>query len=283
METTQGIIPDPSAQPMVDGGNGMPSAGVAPTQVDSSADLSAQQNVDGSVQGDLNGGQSNPEDIQKQIQSAVDRERAKFLAEQYKRDREIMELKQLQMQMLQQQVPQQRNPYDPQTQPAEWWDYKLKEDRKQTIDEAKKMWESELTRFMATTAEQQWQQTHPNINIADVKGFAMQRWGTNQVTPQMLDDALLVMNYPQQVANTVRTTQQQTINNLSKSQLGATPIRNATPASSTARYSYEADAQAFKNNNWDYPKDWDADRRKAFDEETDTRRYSTRSSGDRSV
>jgi hypothetical protein len=262
METTQGITLDPSAQ--IDGGNGVPSAGVAPTQLEPSADPSAQ--IDGGVQGGTNGVPQPQEDIQKQIQSEVDKARAKFQADQYRLQQELDNLRNFQTQLLQQQQRPEVNPFDPQTQQVEWWDWKLKQNNREIIAQAKKEWQNEFSQVLNTNAEQQWQQAHPNVSIMELKSIAQQRWGTPNVTIPMLDDLISVMNIPSQVANVVRTTQQQTINNFRQPNIGAMPVRGAQGATASQNvYDYGKMYQEFVDTHGRVYETWTSEAKQAFD------------------
>lgn len=162
-------------------------------------------------------------------------------------------------QMLQQTAPQaQQNPYDPQTQPNEWWAWR----DQQYADTVARKTEERLMGVISNAArsqqESQWQSAHPQVNIADVKAFAQARQIGN------LDDAFTLMTLPQQQRQTVAAAFTQ----FQRPQNSAQPLQGAQGAAQgEVQGRFDMDYQAFVQTNGKVYETWDPARRLAFDQE----------------
>lgn len=275
MDATQGVNNEPSAQTTgFDGGELDTSAGVASPQVDTSAVPSDA--MQGGEQGVIEPVQAAPEDVQRQIQSAVDRERAKWLAEKYALEQQLKQIQELQLAQLRQQQPAvERNPYDPQTEPDKWWKYEMESYGRRIVEESEKRWEQRIQNAIQQTQEMNWINQHQaemarqGITVDHIKAYNRM----NGIPEWNLDVGWKLMNLPSVVANVARQTQQQTINSIRQPQ-GANPVKNTMPASNiSGKYSYEKLAREFEETQGRCYNSWSKEIQDAFDEETRFRRH----------
>ena len=194
---------------------------------------------------------------------------------------------QKQMETSQQQVQRPpQNPYDPQTQSAEWWRHENQTMARTAAEEARRATREEFGQVIQTFQKQQWLSTHSQ---------EMQRLGITQehleafnqmngIPPDNYEVGLKLMMLPTQMNNVARQAQQQTINNFRQPQTGAIPIRGGLPSIvQTPQYSYEVDALEYQNTSGRVYDTWTPEKQQAFDAETDLRRVSMYGSGDRTV
>ena len=168
----------------------------------------------------------------------------KYRAIQAERDRVQFEKSQLQEQLNQTQrqttelmqrfAPQQQqtNPYDPQTQNEQYWDWKLDQKNKQLLVESERMYESKLMGLLQQASEQSWVQQHPDVNVSQIKSQIKYRWGVENPSVSMIEDFHRMSTEPSRVQQTVQsavnqvatTNNQQNINLVRPS---AQPIQNS--------------------------------------------------------
>lgn len=204
LDTTQGTQPDPSAAPQ--GGSVPVSAGVVdpnltPLMTDTSADASAA--VQGAVQGGGQGQATQPDEITRKIQSEVDKVQAKFLAEKYQLEQRIAQIQQ----QTQPQTPQ--NPHDYSTDFPNWFRWEQQQGLRATAEIAQKASMETLQNMIAQANENQWIQTHPNVDVSSLKAFNRM----NGIAEWNLEAGYKLMNYPSQMATVAQTASQQTLNN----------------------------------------------------------------------
>lgn len=262
---TQGITLDPSAV-SGQGGNGAVSAGVVDPNLTASADPSATATQGG----DQGASATVPDEIQRQIQSAIDKQQAKFLAEKYQLEQQIQSMQQTQLALLQSQQQRSVNPYDPNTHPTEWWDWKMQENNKQLLSQAEQAYERKLAGMLQVASQQQWINAHPNEDVNAVRNFARSRWGVENPTSQHLDDALQLMKYPSQMNTVAQNAINQTFNQFRQPNQTASTLRGGVGGAATVapQGSYEQDAKAYVESNGQVYNTWTPDRQKAFDRET---------------
>lgn len=285
METTQGLPIEPSAVALPDGGQIDTSAGVASPQVDSSAVPSDA--TQGGEQGAVEPVQATPDDVlQRQIQSTVDRERAKWQAEAYQREMQWKQQQEFLMKQVQSQTqPVQQNPYDMQTQFPDWQRFEMQSYGKQLLSEAKKTYQEEMQQMVQQANEMTWINQHQldlakaGISVDHIKAYNRM----NGIPDWNLDIGWKLMNMPSVVANVARQTNQNAINTIRQPQTGASPIRGASPAlATTPKFSYEKLALEYQQNPRVFDS-WDKGLQDAFMEETNSRRYNMRAPGDRNA
>lgn len=231
MDELQGTAQIPSDSQS--GGIDPASAGVLPTVGNTSADPSAVNQ--GGNQGANPNGAIQPDEIQRQVQSAVDKERARSLADKYQLEQRLNQMQQFQMEMLQRQNQPAQNPYDPNTQPDQYWDWKIQSGNRQLLSEAKKEYEQSLMQTLAQMTEQQWINQHPN---ADVNAIRMHN-RMNGIPENNLEIGWKLMNYPQSLATVAANASNQTANNFRQPNQGAVPLRPAGNGGGDPTYAYE--------------------------------------------
>lgn len=215
-----GATPDPSAIPSGQGGDGSLSAGIS---LDSSQ-LQVQPTVSDATQGAVQGnGQSGNEEL-RGLQSVVDRSRAEQQQLQYQLAQTQNQLSELMGKIQpQQQAP--TNPYDPNSQPSEWWSW----DRRAAINEAVSISEQRVqNQFMGLiqqASEQSWIQQHPNIDVNGIKAQIKMRYGVDKPSTQMIEDFHNFSQTGSQMQQVAQTASQQTAQNFRQPQTGATPIK----------------------------------------------------------
>jgi hypothetical protein len=260
MENTQGITPVPSA--VEQGGQVNISAGVVdPTQ----ASAVPSDVIQGGIQGV---GATQPDEIQRQIQSAVDKQRAQFLAEKYQLEQRLNQLQQAQMEMLQRNQQTAQNPFDPNTQPEQYWDWKLARQQETLLKKAEEAYDQKLMGFLNQAGERQWIEQHPNVDINQVKAFAQSRWGVINPNIQQMNDAVALMNLPSTMAQVAQTQINEIFNQMKQPQ-GAIPIRGANAAGGVQpQLRYDVLAQQFEQSNGRAYNTWTPEVQQAFDRET---------------
>lgn len=216
-----GAIPDPSAIPSGQGGDGSLSAGIS---LDSSQ-LQVQPTVSDATQGAVQGnGQSGNEEL-RGLQSAVDRSRAEQQQLQYQLAQMQQQQNELLGRLIQPQQQANTNPYDPNTQPNEFWAY----DRRSAIQEAVNISEQRVqNQFMGLiqqASEQSWVQQHPNIDVNSIKAQIRMRYGVDKPSTQMIEDFHNFQNTGSQLQQVAQQASQQTAQNFRQPQMGATPIK----------------------------------------------------------
>lgn len=263
---TQGVIPDASAIPQGNGANGTASAGVVDPNLTASADPSATATQGG----DQGVSATVPDEIQRQIQSAIDKQQAKFLAEKYQLEQQLQQMQAQQLALLQSQQQRNVNPYNPETHPNEWWDWKIQDAINQTTVKAEQAYERKLTGMLQVASQQQWINAHPNEDVNVVRNFARSRWGVENPTSQHLDDALALMKYPSQMNTVAQNAINQTYNQFRQPNQTASTLRGGVggAAQVAPQGSYEQDAKAYIDSNGAVYNSWTPDRQKAFDRET---------------
>ena len=131
-----------------------------------------------------------------------------------------------------------QNPYDPNLNPNEWWDWKIQQGARLAAQEANQALLGQLQQMAMLNSEQQWQANHQDVNIADVKAFARSRWGTANFTQQVLDDARELMTKDYQINQVRNGAMNQAINQFRNTNSSATPMRSnqAPPVQPQLRY-----------------------------------------------
>lgn len=195
-----------------------------------------------------NGQGADIERLVRGFQGTVDSLRAQILQQQ-----EYMKS------LAQQTAPQiQQNPYDPQTQPTEWWREEMRRDREQTIQKTQEVFLGNLTQLARQQAETTWQNSHPNVSIADVKAFAQSRQIGN------LDDAYTLMTLPQSQTNNAINMMTQ----FQRPQNQATPLRGTQGTSQADMQGrFDKDYSDYVNTNGAIYDTWPPERKAAFDTE----------------
>lgn len=113
------------------------------------------------------------------------------------------------------------NPYDPQTQPNEWW---VKE-RELISAQSAKMVREEIEQILKTSQESAWSQNHGGVNIDAVKNYISYHLGVpvGYITPQLLEIGYKAMT-GQTEQGSPRPQEQQTIQ-----QTTTPPLRQTMP------------------------------------------------------
>jgi len=197
------------------------------------------------------------------LQSLWQQEQARrFAAEQRLRELET-----------QRQAPQvvNQNPHDPQVNPVEYWRFENQRLVTDAVSQTRKEIIESLQGYAQANAEFQWQQNHPGVDLNMVKAAAQSRWGTPNVTTQMMDDVLTLMNIPNQIAAVRANTINETYQQFNRPQTGAQPVRGVQgggPQVVGLRYEEMAKAYAQNPNIYDT---WPKEVQTEFDKETDYR------------
>lgn len=127
-----------------------------------------------------------------------------------------------------------QNPYDPNTNFYAWQSWETNNSAMKAArlasQETEQRFTARLAQAIQQQAEVQWQQSHPGVDINMLKSVVQTRWGVQNPTLAMIEDAYSLLNFPQQ-ANQLRTQAiQQTFNSFKQPQSGAQPIRGAVGA-----------------------------------------------------
>lgn len=226
----------PSAEPLVQGADlSAPSAAEGQTVDTPSAVPQGQGAVD-------------VERLLRGVQGSVDSLRAQVLQQQ-----------QFVSQLAQQAAPQvQQNPYDPQTQPNEWWTWRDQRYAEMVAQKTEERLVGALSSVAKNQAEVQWQNAHPRVNIADVKAFAETRKIGN------LDDAYTLMTLPQAQAQQAAGV----FNQFQRPQNAATPLQGSQGgAQQEMQGRFDKDYLEFAQTNGRAYDTWSPERRLAFDTE----------------
>lgn len=187
-------------------------------------------------------------------------------------ERQLRQALERQVQPQQTQQPQQQNPYDPQADFYRWISFEQQRTAQMTAQAVRNEMVSSLMQAAQTQAELQWQQAHPGVDINAIKAFAQSRWGVQQVPPQMLDDAVAILNYPNQINQVRANAMQQTFNQFRQPTGGAQPVRGAASAEAgIVGLSYAKLAEAFVRSPGVYDT-WPKEVQEMFDKETLYRR-----------
>lgn len=165
-------------------------------------------------------------------------------------------------QQAQPQVAQNQNPHDPNTDWAGWMRYEQQQAARLAAQETT----SQLLQYAQQQArvqqDIQWQQSHPNVDINQIKGFAQMRGISN------LDDAYTLYSLPSQIASVQTQAVNQTLNNFRQPTQMATPVRNGQSSNATVGLSYEKMASEFQATNGRAYESWSQPLRDLFDKET---------------
>lgn len=183
-------------------------------------------------------GQSGNEEL-RGLQSAVDRSRAEQQQLQYQLSQTQQQLNEILGKFAQPQQ-QNTNPYDPTTQPNEWWAF----DRRAAIQEAVTISEQRVqNQFMGLiqqASENQWVQQHPNIDVNGIKAQIKMRYGIDKPSVQMIEDFHNFSNTGSQLQQVAQNASQQTAQTFRQPQTGATPIKpNGNMPVGQPTYKYE--------------------------------------------
>lgn len=237
--TPQGVTPSASAGDV---------ASIQQFAVQPSADASATPQGQGVVQGDGTQAQTQPpvDEAVRQAQSLADKRLAENLALQQQLNAVMMQ---------QQQVLQQRNNLpsqvqdpqpDPNQDPAKWWDWKLRQDRRELLEGFERSQQSFLNNLMGQAQDAKFMQDHPDANIVAVKQFAQLRGIQN------LEDAHTVMVSQQQRVGAFQQGIQQGVQQF-RQPTGAMPLRTQ-PSTQTPvpqampQFSFEATLKEYVKN-----------------------------------
>lgn len=151
-----------------------------------------------------------------------------------------------------------RNPYDFNTDYPNWQRWENGQTAKLAAQEVM----GNLMGLAKQQAELSWAQAHPEVDINTVKAFAQSRG------IQDLNDAYLVMTYPQQQLQIAATTAQQAFNNVRQQPMGATPVRGSSAGGAQVVLSYAKLAQEFQQTNGRAYDSWPKQLQEMFDRET---------------
>lgn len=224
MDETQGVnAGQPSAIPV--GGQGVntaPSDAVIDQQfLAPSTDTSAIPEGQGVNQGA-------PQQSEADRYRAIQGERDRMQAENYRLQEQFAQTQQQYNELALRLVPQQQpntNPYDPQSQTEQYWDWKLDSKNKQLLAEAERMYENKFMGMVQQASEQSWAQQHPNVDVRNIKAQIKQRYGIDNPPLQMLDDYHRIMTEPTRLQTVAQNAGQQALQNFRQPQTGATPIK----------------------------------------------------------
>jgi hypothetical protein len=196
-------------------------------------------------------------DLARHYQSIADQRQAEVYRLQ-------QELQRVQTQTQAQQANSERNPYDPTTQYEQWDEYRINK----LLDKGISTYTKQLMDFAAQNQrqqqEQQWQSSHPSVDINLVKQWGQMN-GVNN-----LDHAYTLMTLP----NTFQAVQNQAnktaFNQFTQPQTQnvSTPTRGGQQAGGTIQLSYDAMAAEFANSKGRVYEQWSPELRRAFDTET---------------
>jgi hypothetical protein len=224
MENIQGAEQIVSATPLAQGADPLVSAGVVDPIIPASAEPSAVN------QGGNQGVVMQPEEIQRQIQSGVDKVQARFLAEKYELQQQLNQLQQ----RMQPQV--QQNPHDYSTDFPNWFRYEQNQSEQRTAERATKASMDGIQNMIAQANESNWIQSHPNVDIHSLKAFNRM----NGIADWNLEAGFKLMNYPSQIQQVAQTASNQTAQNFRQPITGAQPIRpNGGQPVGQPTYKYE--------------------------------------------
>lgn len=153
---------------------------------------------------------------------ALQRELNRRQVENYQLQQQIEQMMQTQQQMMSRFQPQaDENPYDYSTQFPQWQRWETQ----RAAQEANKQLLMTLQSLAVQNSEQQWQAAHPDVNLGEVKAFAKMRWGAQNFTQQVLDDAYSLMTQSENINKVRNTTFNQTLNQFRNPNQAAVPMR----------------------------------------------------------
>lgn len=167
---------------------------------------------------------------EKHWQSLAGQRYAQMMQVQAERDLLRQQLDQVQRSQ-QPQTPQ--NPYDIQQDYVNWSRWENNQLLEANTQRVQQVFMSNIQNAMKQQQEFSWQSAHPEVDINAVKAFATQRQIGN------LDDALLLMNYNQNMGQVAQNTTQQAFTQFKQPQVGATPVRGSTTQTSQTMLSFE--------------------------------------------
>ena len=202
----------------------------------------------------------------------------KTLAEYYKERDDKQRLQQQYMEALQRQAqPQQQqqvNPYDPQTQGLQWWEFENQKNIRTAVEESRKAVKDEFNQMIQQANELQWQQQHPAVDVQAIKAFNR----VNGIAEWNLEAGYKLMNFGSQFNQIAQTQAQQALNNFRQPQTPITPVRGAPGAGNpqTQYASYEALALQYQETNGNVAKTWPKEVQDAFNLETTRREAASR-------
>lgn len=259
------------AQPNA-GGQPQPEPAVDPSQKyvaepQPAAQPSAEQGqVQGQVQQQTGG---------EHFQSLYNREYAAKLAIQQELDRERAEKRELFGRLAPQQTVQQ-NPYNPETNNADYWRWEMQAsaDRaaSKAAQEATRATQEQFQSLIQQASEAQWVQSHPGVDVQGIKAFNR----ANGIAEWNLDAGLRLLNYPQASAQAAQTSAQNVLNLNRQPTVGAVPLRGQTAGGGEVALSYEKMAEDYQNTNGEAAKSWSPELQAAFKQETYRRSAASR-------
>jgi hypothetical protein len=241
------LVADPSSASV------QPQAPVSPNGQQPIADPSGLQSLEQFVVPDPNADPSSlpangqPQGQQPQTQAQIDWERQYKELQSYA-SRVAAENQMFKQQFSQPQQPQQpyqasQNPYDPNTQPNEWWrkenEIMIQRTAMQTRQELMDALQQAAAQQSQMQVEREFSQRHPGVDFNAVKFFAQQRGIANP------EDAYLIMTLPNQLNQVRAGAQQEALKQFNQTQAPVT-MRGSQPAQTgTVNLSFEQMANAY--------------------------------------
>jgi len=181
-------------------------------------------------------------------------------------------LEMLESRVQQPQQTQQENPYDYQTQFPMWQRWENQLAARSAAVEANQALMMQLQQMAMQNTEQQWQSTHPDINIGEVKAFARMRWGVPNVTEQVLNDAYSMMTQDYQINRTRTNAVNQAFTQFKNTSPSATSMRSGQAPPVTPQIKFADDLKAWNDTDGRVEETWSPERRAAFHAELNTRK-----------
>lgn len=247
MQDPQGQVQTPPATDNPQGQVQTPPADGLPVQQQPDTPPAAQQ---GQAQGQVD------PNVQAVIQLANQRQ-----AEIYRLQQQVEQLSQ-RFQQQQPQAPQ--NPFDPNTQGLDYWKWEQNRLAEEASQRTAQNIISSLMQFQAQQSESQWQAAHPQYNIDLVKEFARVNFHTQTFTPQVLDNAVALMNLPQTTQTLTTQTGINTVNQFMRPN-SAQPVHGGQPATNQIpQASFEKDMAEYIRTNGRVEASWPKERQEAF-------------------
>jgi hypothetical protein len=157
---------------------------------------------------------------------------------------------------------------DPNTNWAGWIQWNNRQTEKRIMEGVAKQQQQFFGNLMQSANEVKFVETHPGVDISQLKSFAQMRGIQN------IEDAYVIMNLPQITNGAAIQASQQTMQNFRQPN-GATPLRTQPSSAPQGQQmlSYQKMAEAYIANPNVYNK-WPKDLQEAFDKETWARKNS---------
>lgn len=208
-----------------------------------------------------------PAPLEGQVQGQVDANVQEVMRIANQRYADVLRLQQENETLRRQQQPLQppaQNPFDPNSDFVRWNQFENRQMIREAIQENTQGIIGTLMQTAQRQSEAQWQTEHPTVDINQVRMFAQQRWGVQNVTTQMMDDVIALQLQPQRLVEAQTRGAQNQINQFRQPQNMAQPIRGVSPAAQVpTQLSFEKLLPMYVSNP-NVAETWDPRLREAF-------------------